>query len=616
MVVNSQTRRALSAALTLAAGSAIAALSPAAASASTITWTGGTGNWNDGSNWTGGANGTGSVPSATDTIAIDGGNTGVNSVVTYNLTSPLTTSGELVIDAGDSLLIPKPATGTPGTLTLGTFATGSFSNAGTVNLSGATTWGMTLVNNSSSVIANAPVNSGLIEATGGGTLQINDNAETNNTFSNVGGTIALTNGSALEPVNGPIIYGGSINVDATSKIITNGNSNQVVWFENAAYQNHGTLATATNSAGNGVTVVEFNGSSAITNSGTISATYTGASVGYTTEMIIGTGMYVARGTTTPNLLDQTTFTNTGTVTIGDNATSSATGETINSRLVFNTAGAIINDGQINVSNTGTAANGSTASINLSQNTAIGNSLGGTGSINFNDHVGNYVGTTPGFVGAAPTLTLGAGQTVTGAVALGNGQLNVTNNGVINASGTNNPIVISTKNNSFINNGTLHVSGAAGATIADSSFSNAGTLSVDNTRVLADSGSLTFTGGGYTVQIDSTTGTSGQIEVTGDLALGAGVASLSVTDVGNTVLPVGDSFTLIDPSSSTGFFTGLPQGSDLTVGGNTYSVSYTGGAGGDDVTLTSVAVTPEPGAFALFALGGFAVLRRRRARNIA
>lgn len=66
-------------------------------------------------------------------------------------------------------------------------------------------------------------------------------------------------------------------------------------------------------------------------------------------------------------------------------------------------------------------------------------------------------------------------------------------------------------------------------------------------------------------------------------------ALSYVDNGTATLPPGTSFTVISNTSATpinGTFSNLPDGSTITMGNNTYQVSYEGGDG-NDLTLTVV-----------------------------
>ena len=68
---------------------------------------------------------------------------------------------------------------------------------------------------------------------------------------------------------------------------------------------------------------------------------------------------------------------------------------------------------------------------------------------------------------------------------------------------------------------------------------------------------------------------------------ARAAHIVLSDIGTGVLASGTVFTIIDNTATTpisGTFSNLPDGSTLTVGSNTYLVSYEGGTG-NDLTLT-------------------------------
>ena len=138
------------------------------------------------------------------------------------------------------------------------------------------------------------------------------------------------------------------------------------------------------------------------------------------------------------------------------------------------------------------------------------------------------------------------------------------------------------------------------------------------------GALTFVNNGttnnavYSVDINSSTLLSGDVVVNGNLALGNGVAALNVTDLGSAVLTGGQVFTILNPGSgytTTGYFFGDPTGTNITVGLNTFTISYSGGANGNAVTLTSVATNiPEPATLGLLAVGGLMLLVPRSKRR--
>ncbi len=121
--------------------------------------------------------------------------------------------------------------------------------------------------------------------------------------------------------------------------------------------------------------------------------------------------------------------------------------------------------------------------------------------------------------------------------------------------------------------------------------------------------------GYSFQLDSLAGLADKLVSNGISLSGTSTFSFSDIAATSTALTEGTTFTIIDNISANpidGTFAATPEGSLVTIGVNTFQVSYAGGTG-NDMTLTSVASVPEPGT-ALSLLGGMALLvglRRRR-----
>ncbi len=159
-----------------------------------------------------------------------------------------------------------------------------------------------------------------------------------------------------------------------------------------------------------------------------------------------------------------------------------------------------------------------------------------------------------------------------------------------------------------------ISGAV--TVGDGSGVDDATLAAGNSIGGLTVGGLTFDSDGlFDVEVDSDSILADEVVANGDVALGAGIAELVVTDLGGSALSAGTLFTIIDNVSGTtsGFFNGLTDGSQLTVGLNTFVINYDGGVGGNDVTLT---IIPEPGVLALLAVGGLLMAQRGRRRGAA
>lgn len=103
--------------------------------------------------------------------------------------------------------------------------------------------------------------------------------------------------------------------------------------------------------------------------------------------------------------------------------------------------------------------------------------------------------------------------------------------------------------------------------------------------ILNTGNVSFAGGTLAIEINGlAVGTQyDQLNVTGTVALGAGLANLGLT-LG--FLPAfGDAFTIVenDPADAvTGFFAGLDEGEVFTAAGQTWQITYQGGSGNDVV----------------------------------
>ena len=120
---------------------------------------------------------------------------------------------------------------------------------------------------------------------------------------------------------------------------------------------------------------------------------------------------------------------------------------------------------------------------------------------------------------------------------------------------------------------------------------------------------------FELEINSALGVADKIIADGAVALGDGVATLAVSDLGTGVLPAGMSFTIIDNQSAalgtTGFFKNRPNLSRFALGANQFEIDYETGIDLNDVVLR---VVPEPSWPALLIWGSTLFVSRRRLRR--
>ncbi len=257
-------------------------------------------------------------------------------------------------------------------------------------------------------------------------------------------------------------------------------------------------------------------------------------------------------------------------------------------------------GAISVDTTGAGSTVTYAGVLDATNTGGLTKLG-TGTLNLNAaHL--YSGTT---TVSAGTLALGASGSI-GSSAL----VKVAGGATFDVSAVSGYALGSTQTLRGAGNVTGAVALASGSTVAGGvDASTLGTLTFSSTLTSSSGGtfSLKLNSGG--------TPASDELVATG-FVLGAGTATLSLSDLGSTVLTGGTTFTLLHSTSTSisGTFFGMNEGATFAVGANTYTISYLANSG-LDVTLTATAI-PEPSTcaalFGVLAFGGVLIARRRRA----
>jgi len=166
-------------------------------------------------------------------------------------------------------------------------------------------------------------------------------------------------------------------------------------------------------------------------------------------------------------------------------------------------------------------------------------------------------------------------------------------------------------------GRLNLTGTSSvpALVSGGELGGSGTIGTvtNNATVKAGSGTSTTIfntgnlsgGGAYNFRLNGTTaGTSyDQISATGSIDLTGATLTGSL---GAYVPAGGDVLTIIKNVSNsiiTGTFTGYAEGATVTIGGSNFVISYLGGAGGHDVTLSIAATGPAPYIMSVIVNGG-------------
>ncbi len=476
---------------------------------------------------------------------------------------------EVLTPAGSSLTVDTLQT----IKGAGTIAA-TMTNKGTINAD---------ISGTTMLLESDPItNSNLIEATGGGILNIS-----NITITNTTGTIKATgnNGSGTNSsvtLSSATISGGTLTSDPADSFNTPGGATTTL--ENGVTISTGTVYNILN---DGQTNVSGN----LTNNGTITVNLTAGAnstildfLGTGVNLLTGTGSVVLPGTNGQSEVvtangssltvdTQQTIKGAGTIaaTMTNNGTINAdiSGTTMlldsdpitNNNLIEATGGGILNFSGITITNTGTIkatgnnGSGTNSSVTLSSATISGGTLTSDPADSFN-------------IPAGATTTLENGVTISSGT-----HLNVINDAQIDIS------------NTLTNNGTITVNSNAGANATDLDFSAGSILAGTGTVVMNNVGSTTQIIGSLTQNAGSSITGIGQISAT--LANNGTVNA----NIG------GGTLTLQSNPMSNGGTMEATGGGNLSIGaititntGGAIKAIGSGGGGNSSITLTAATIT--------------------------
>lgn len=193
------------------------------------------------------------------------------------------------------------------------------------------------------------------------------------------------------------------------------------------------------------------------------------------------------------------------------------------------------------------------------------SLSGGGSIKLSDLSNNII------TGVTANATLTNDDTITGSGLVGDGQLTLINDGIIDASGVNTPLVLDTAGSAVTNDGTLEATGTAG-------------LLIENTTINGSGGGV-IDGNGGVVELLNDVIAGGTLE--GSITLGDTASTLDgtqyvVASTGHILVNDGDELVLMGIINNTGTIAldGQGDATMLEIGAANATL-----AGGGQITLS-------------------------------
>jgi hypothetical protein len=605
---------------------------------STNTWTGNSPadrNWSDPRNWS-----LLRTPGPSDFVSFAGGwsTSNVDAAFTIaaltatssffaalNVNAPLTITGDLVVDfpAGGQF-------GGDGAMTLN--GTGSrlsrcvlFVGAGGLTINGR----LTIDTGTSGLFAN-----GAGTLTNNGTiLEVGSNALRLRSLITFGTSETVNNRGLYDFASDCSIDGGTLNNSATGKVGKTGGSG-TSFLQTDVFNNQGgtlEVTSGTLAVGSSFNPYLLNGAALLAGSG---ATLTNAGVIKYGGMITGSGLgtitnggayiQIAPGGATFNMQSSNLFQwrTGGTIDVSLGSLTNASTSTLN----FDTSlappelsgrGTLTNNGVINETGSsgafilqngatlvnrntynlkddagisdGTFSNSGTLQKTAGTGTStISSALSNTGTLLVSAgtvHVSGPVTQISGGALNAGHWTLSVSGSTHAVLTIDTGFTTIGAHAVVTLNGTNAAFTNLSSLASILAGGGLLLEGNASLTTAGSLMNNGkltldagSTLTVDSTFTQTSTATLTVQINGISVGKVVTAAGGGGAHLGGTLAL-------TVSDI----LPLAMALTILDDGSSSaigGIFAGLPEGSTISVGGHTYTISYVGGDG-NDVRLTRI-----------------------------
>lgn len=546
----------------------------------------------------------GSLASSDSSTWVRVGSTNNRGLIVGSNNQSTTFAGVIRNDAGGSGFVTKTGTGTltltgtnnySGTTTIsaGTLQIGDGGTTGTLGTAGVTNNSALAFNRSdSSSVANVITGTGTLTKLGAGTLTLSGaNAYTGGTTVNEG-NLVISNAQNFDSGNargGDLTIAAGATLDATAVFVLGGNATNSILTVNGTLNSTAAQYFKTINMTGGTINTSVTGSDRFrpVASGTTINTFASATSS-TIAMPSGTfGITLDVGPVTFNVEDGSAasdLTVSAPIDGANSVTKSGAGVmTLTGANTYNGA-TTISTGTLQIGNggtTGTLGSGSVTNdaalvFNRSNDISVANAISGTGSL-------TQLG--------GGKLTLGGTNTYTGATAVSNGTLEISDSGSI------------ISNVTVASGATLGGTGTAADTVAVSGSIAPGTSGIGT----LSTGAVTWNAGNpWKFDLSTTNNSSDLLAITG--AFGKGTGSGFSFDFMGISPKWGETFTLVTFGSTTFSLSDFNLAASMaTLGAGSYSTSFF------TLNPTSLQFTavPEPSAAMAGLLLGLGLLRRRR-----